>query len=88
MKKRQLDLKRDINVNGKKYLVSTVDLAIAVDEYPFETMVFKCSAYGRVDYIDLYCERYKTLKEAIEGHEMICCQLEDGELELREGYTV
>ena len=86
MEKRQLDLKRHVNVKGKRYLVSTVNLYIAVDEYPFETMVFKCNSHGKViDYTDLYCERYKTFKEAIEGHEMICCQLEDGELELREG---
>ena len=86
MGKRQLDLKRNVNVKGRKYLVSTVDLYIAVDECPFETMVFECNRDWQVtSFLDLYCERYKTFQEAVEGHEMICCQLEDGELELREG---
>lgn len=86
---KQLDLKRNINVRGKKYLVSTVDLFVAVEDYPFETMVFQCDDnWEVVNYLDLYCERYKTFKEAIDGHKLVCCQLKDGELELKEGCDI
>ena len=58
-----------------KYVVSTVRLAGA-DRMPdiyggriFETMVFTCDEQGTItDWLELDCQRYRTLDEARTGH--------------------
>ena len=53
-----------VEVNGNEYLVSTVNIA---DMY-YETIIFG-SIEQEVDYShEYYIERYKTEKEALEGH--------------------
>lgn len=53
----------------KNYIISTVDLGInayfGMNNEPlyYETMVFKDNVF-----IEIYCERYSTKKEAEEGH--------------------
>lgn len=53
------------------YLVSTVDLGInhSFDETPlyYETMIFKIEN-GKVNYSDIYCDRYTTKEQALKGH--------------------
>ena len=64
----RFDLKTEVN----GYLISTVDLGI---DYSFgigkplyyETMVFAKNGKDII-FDDLYCERYATEEEAIEGH--------------------
>ena len=61
------------------YLVSTVFLGIDhnfLEEGPphlFETMIFKAGSNQ-----DLYCERYATWDEAVEGHERAVAKAEKG----------
>jgi len=65
----------DRTVVGGKYVVSTVRLAGA-DRMPdiyggliFETMVFTCDEQGTItDWLELDCQRYRTLDEARIGH--------------------
>lgn len=78
MKKRCLNLKDRFFVDGKKYLLSTVKLPI-YDEFdrltnllfriePFETMLFEIEENGGVNWLNLYCERYDSAKEAEKRH--------------------
>ena len=65
----------DRTVVNSKYVVSTVRLAGA-DRTPdlyggliFETMVFTCDEQGTItDWLELDCQRYRTLDEARTGH--------------------
>jgi hypothetical protein len=63
--------------SGQTVLVSTVSLAfnpMIADMYDqlggqFETMVFPTDEAGSVtDWMELYCDRYKTAAAAMEGH--------------------
>jgi hypothetical protein len=59
-------------VVNKKFLVSTVEIETiwGSSRMEYETMVFHCNAAGEVtDWIELYCNRYSFLQDAIEGHE-------------------
>lgn len=78
---RDLDLKDVVTFADKEYLVSTVQLTDTVmimdrllfglpDTQKYETMIFAYNN-GNLDYKDLYCERYYTKEEAIEGHNRI-----------------
>lgn len=62
----------DLKTQVGDYLVSTVDLGInhSFDDIPlyYETMIFK-KVNGKIDYTDLYCERYTTEEQARTGHE-------------------
>lgn len=55
-----------------KYYISTAFLGHNVgfgSSQFFETMVFPCNSEGEViDYSDIYCERYETWNEAVDGH--------------------
>lgn len=58
----------EIIIKGLTYLVSTVFLSVDhnYDDGPpilWETMIFK-----KGDWSELYCERYSSYKEALEGH--------------------
>jgi hypothetical protein len=62
----------DLKTYDGDYLVSTVDLGLnhSFTEIPlyYETMIFKVEN-NKINYSDLYCERYTTEEEAREGHE-------------------
>lgn len=66
----RFDLKT--TVNG--FLVSTVDLGIdhqymeGLPPLYYETMIFP-TTNGKVNYLDVYCERYTTEEEARIGHQ-------------------
>lgn len=74
-----LDLKNDIVIDGKKYLLSTVDLGICCYGGSYETMLFAYDENGEVDYGDLYCERYYTKDRAIQRHNELVERLKNGE---------
>ena len=83
MKERDLDLKDYIELNGKWYCVSTVTLVV---EHPggmwYETMIFGSDGKAITDYSDRYCERYKTKREAQEGHKKVINGVSAGEIKL------
>lgn len=76
----RFDLKTEVN----GYLISTVDLGI---DYSFgigeplyyETMVFAKKGKDII-FDDLYCERYSTEKEAIEGHKKAIELVKNGKI--------
>jgi len=73
---RELDLKTDVTFKGRKFVVSTVDLFgvnYGDDENPlyYETMIFAYDSDGKVNFCDLYCERYATKEEATKRHKEI-----------------
>lgn len=75
-----LNMKRVIEVGGKKYLVSTVgfgDMAVHLG-YSHETMIFDEDEMGR----DCYCRRYNDRQKAVAGHDQTVAALEKNELEL------
>lgn len=79
-RERDLDLKNDIVIDGKKYLLSTV--ALCVEHYGgmwYESMVFAYDRNGEADMSGLYGERYKTREEAVDGHRELLARLEAGE---------
>ena len=75
-----LNMKRIIEVGGKKYLVSTVGFGTlsAVLGYSYETIIFDEDGMGR----DCYCRRYNDRQKAIAGHDQTVAALEKNELEL------
>ena len=64
----------DLKTQVGDYEVSTVDLGINYqfdDSLPplyYETMIFKIED-GKVNFSELYCDRYSTEEEARKGHE-------------------
>jgi hypothetical protein len=59
--------KTNVLRDGRQYLVSTVNT-------PFdgwETMVFAYELTGKVNFRDLYCNRYDNEAEAKSGHEEV-----------------
>ena len=85
MIKRKLNLKTDIVVDGKKYLLSTVSFDW-VDEairdfmgYSYETMLFLYKDNNEVNYRDLYCERYDIKEDAVQHHHELVERLKNGE---------
>lgn len=78
-REQDLDLKNDIVIDGKKYLLSTVDLGVWCYGGRYESMVFAYDENGEVNYIDLYCDRYSTKAEAEIGHNALLTRLEAGE---------
>ena len=61
-------------VEGHKYLISTVWLGLnhcylGRGILIFETMIFQVDKNKKINFTDLYQERYSTEKEAIKGHE-------------------
>ena len=65
----------DLKTRVGNYQVSTVDLGLnyqfdsSLPPLYYETMVFKIEN-EKVNYADLYCERYTTEEEARVGHEI------------------
>jgi len=69
------------------FLVSTVFLCsnhgfLPNEELWFETMVVKKDEWGKINFSDLYCERYETYEAAESGHKSIVNKLLNGTLEL------
>jgi len=64
----------DLKTQVGNYQVSTVDLGLnhqfdeTLPPLYYETMIFEIKN-GKVDYEDLYCDRYTTEEEARIGHE-------------------
>lgn len=68
-----------------KYCVSTVKLTIdhgfgLGPPQWYETMVFAAEGDEVTDWGELYCERYATQEEAIEGHARVFQMAQRGEL--------
>lgn len=77
--KTRFDLKTEVD----DYVVSTVDLGLNYnfgkgDPLYYETMVF-AKENNKINFMDLYCERYTTEEEAKKGHEKIVEALKKGD---------
>lgn len=78
MKKGCLNLKDRFFIDGKEYLLSTVELPMydGLDRLtrilfriePFKTMLFEIEENGGVNWLDLYYERYGSAVEAEKRH--------------------
>lgn len=88
MKKGCLNLKDRFTIDGKKYLLSTVELPMydGLDRLtrilfriePFETMLFEIDENGRTNWIDLYCERYYWAEDAEARHKELVEKARNG----------
>ena len=77
-----MDLKTIVNVGNQEFTVSTVRLHPLVTNLPFETMIFR-SVDGKIsNYTDLYCKRYSSEQDAIQGHLQVSQGLRDGSLKV------
>lgn len=66
------DTRLDLKTEAGKYIVSTVDLGIDHSfgigkPLYYETMIFRKDG-DKIDFSELYCDRYSTEEEAREGH--------------------
>lgn len=85
MTEERLNLKDRFAIDGKAYILSTVALPIS-DEIanmllsiaPFETMLFGIDENGRINWIDLYCERYDWAEEAKARHKELVEKARNG----------
>lgn len=83
MKEEHLNLKDRFAIDGKEYILSTVALPIS-DEItnmllaPFETMLFGIDENGRINWIDLYCERYYWAEDAEARHKELVEKARNG----------
>lgn len=75
MKEEHLNLKDRFAIDGKEYILSTVALPISdkitnmlLPIAPFETMLFGIDENGRINWTDLYCERYYWAEDAEARH--------------------
>ena len=83
MKEEHLNLKDRFTIDGKKYILSTVALPISNEITnmllaPFETMLFGIDENGRVNWIDLYCERYYRAEDAEARHKELVEKARNG----------
>ena len=71
----------DIKTYIGNYLVSTIDLGIdhnlfgSVPLY-YETMIFEVKN-GKIDFRELYIDRYSTEEQATLGHKWVCEHIEE-----------
>ena len=85
MKEEHLNLKDRFTIDGTEYILSTVALPIH-DEItsmlfqiaPFETMLFGIDENGRINWNDLYCERYYSAEEAEVRHKELAERARNG----------
>lgn len=73
--------RKDLITRGDKtFLVSTVRLPFDTGyDSPFETMVFAYDpSTEKVDYTDLFCDRYESQDEAAAGHERVLARWNPG----------
>ena len=74
-----------IKREDKYYFVSTIEVQSFFDDYNYETMIFTCDKEGEVeDWQDLYCEKYKTIEEANNGHQEIIENFDNLDLNKKE----
>lgn len=85
MTEEHLNLKDRFFVDGKEYLLSTVALPISAEITsmlfriePFETMLFGIDENGRINWIDLYCERYYWAEDAEARHKELVEKARNG----------
>ena len=83
MKEEHLNLKDRFTIDGKKYILSTVALPISNEITnmllaPFETMLFGIDENGRVNWIDLYFERYYWAEDAEARHKELVEKARNG----------
>lgn len=71
-------LKTKFSVDGENYLLSTVKLHWCY-KLSYETMLFKFNRRNKVNYKDLYCQKYCTQQEAEAGHKELLLRVEHGE---------
>lgn len=76
----------DIEFDGKRYFVSTVDLGLdhCFGDGPplyWETMIFPISSWR-----DMYCSRYPSREEAEQAHDQLIADIAAGKYEIRDGY--
>jgi|GEM_PF-3967778 len=77
--KRDLDIKDIVDTSEGQFVISTVDLIMfGFFENEYETMVFAAEDGQIVDWEDLFCARYKTREEAVQGHRKYFKQLREG----------
>lgn len=85
MTEEHLNLKDRFAIDGKEYILLTVALPTS-DEItnmllsiaPFETMLFGIDENGRINWIDLYCERYDWAEEAKARHKELVEKARNG----------
>lgn len=85
MTEERLNIKDRFAIDGKEYILSTVALPIS-DEItnmllpiaPFETMLFGIDENGRINWIDLYCERYYWAEDAEARHKELVEKARNG----------
>lgn len=85
MTEERLNLKDRFAIDGKEYILLTVALPTS-DEItnmllsiaPFETMLFGIDENGRINWIDLYCERYDWAEEAKARHKELVEKARNG----------
>lgn len=85
MTEERLNLKDRFAIDGKEYILSTVALPIS-DEItnmllpiaPFETMLFGIDENGRINWINLYCERYYWAEDAEARHKELVEKARNG----------
>ena len=74
-----VDRVAETTING--YWVSTVRLGFPLGPGgEYETMVFAIEDENRVNYTDLYCERYATPAQAAEGHKIVVNLVKIGDI--------
>jgi hypothetical protein len=79
VRERDLDLKNNVFIDNKKYLLSTIALCIEHSGgMLYESMIFAYDENNKIDLMGLYCERYKTKEEAKDGHNELLFYLEAG----------
>ena len=85
MTEEHLNLKDRFFVDGKEYLLSTVALPISAEITsmlfriePFETMLFGIDENGRINWIDLYSERYYWAEDAEARHKELVEKARNG----------
>jgi len=68
----RLELKTKIDIYGKHFVISTVELSNYMLEQPYETVVFQCEPDGRIISWDgVVLGTYGTEDRAIQGHQDI-----------------
>jgi hypothetical protein len=83
--KNRIVKQENLKLEGEEYCISTIDLGIDHSRYGgvplyFETMIFK-GGMG-----DVYCQRYSTRKEAMDGHLDTLKGINNGDIRLIDDY--
>lgn len=70
-----------VEVNGKEYYISTVDLGLDHSYGKGEPLYYETMVFEKGSPVDLYMERYTTEKQALDGHKRTIDKLKNGTLE-------